>query len=209
MVKTIILLALAIGSISAFRVEKEKESFTCEECVRELRIFGKMVIGAGKVLAEYLKTHWCPAQGDEDCHNQIELEYPKMLDIVVIHFFLDGAIFVCQAEGICPVLEVQEVSSLSVPEAKEYTCQECVAGMEYVERLMKDPLFVDQMVLRLEQTYCFLAENEAQCKKDVQTYFPSMHATVVNHFLVPVDICAQQPVCGGDGPPTKPPTTHK
>ena len=74
-----------------------------------------------------------------------------MLDIVVLHFFMDEAIERCQAMGIC------DVKSVLVPEEREFTCQECIQGMEYVEALMKDPLFVDMMVLRLEQVLYFLA----------------------------------------------------
>merc|ERR1712043_15231 len=102
----------------------------------------------GQQIAEYLRTHWCPTQNDPDCHGNIELVYPKMLDIVIVHFFLDGAIQMGQAEGIC------DVKSVLVPEEREFTC------LEYIEALLKDPLFIDQMVVRIDQTYCFLADNE-------------------------------------------------
>ena len=68
-----------------------------------------------------------------------------MLDIVILHFFMDGAIQVCQAEGIC------DVKSVLVPEEREFTCQECIQGLEYIEALLKDPLFIDQMIVRIEE----------------------------------------------------------
>merc|ERR1712241_1051453 len=200
MFRALIFTALAIGSISAFSIANPKEEFTCEECVTEIRKFGRNVIQNGEFIGEYLRTHWCPTQNDPNCHNNIELEYPKMLDIVVLHFFMDGAIQMCQAEGIC------DVKSVLVPEEREFTCAECIQGLEYIEALMKDPLFIDQMVVRIEQTYCFLADNEEQCKRDVKAYFPSMHIMAMEHFLVPVDICARTPMCGA---PTRPPPSDK
>ena len=77
-----------------------------------------------------------------------------MLGLVVLHFFVDGAVGLCQAEGIC---EVRDVTAMASQKTREFTCQECIQGMEYVEALMKDPLFVDMMVLRLEQVLYFLA----------------------------------------------------
>ena len=68
-----------------------------------------------------------------------------MLDVVVLHFFMDGAIERCQAMGLC------DVKSVLVPEEREFTCQECIQGGEYIEAILKDPLFIDQAVLRLEE----------------------------------------------------------
>merc|ERR1719186_2500711 len=102
--------------------------------------------------------------------------------------------FTCEMEGVCPVKETREALWMT-PSVREYTCEECIQGMNYVEALMKDPLFMDMMVLRLKQSYCYLQDNEAKCQADVEEFFPSMHSAVVNHFLNPVDICAGQPAC--------------
>merc|ERR1711994_205106 len=183
MFRALIFAALAFGSISAFSIANPKEEFTCQECAREMGLFGRTVIQNGEYIGEYLRTHWCPTQNDPNCHNNIELEYPTMLDIVVLHFFMDGAIDRCQAMGIC------DVKSVLVPEEREFTCQECIQVGEYIETILKDPFFIDAAVLRLEQTYCFLMDNEEQCKRDVKAYFPSMHMMAVEHFMIPVDLC--------------------
>merc|ERR1711997_1244915 len=188
MFKSFFLFALSVGCISAFNVRNLREEFTCEECVYELRVFSRTVFESNDDIAAYVRDHWCPAvlPNDPTCQNHIETEYPKMLDDVVLHFFLD----------------------VSHKRPREYTCQECIQGMEYIEKVMKDPLFVDQMVYRLKTNYCFInAADYNQCVSDVTAYFPSMHRMAANHFLNPVDMCNDYLLDHVCAPPTEAPTT--
>merc|ERR1711890_179325 len=90
-----LILAVAIATTHAASFQSHlsvgKEEFTCEECVRELAVFGRMCIKAGPELVEYLQIAWCPAQ-HTGCDGGIQNAYPRMLDNIIIHFFLDGAI---------------------------------------------------------------------------------------------------------------------
>merc|ERR1712165_455913 len=205
MFKSFILLAL-----SAFNVRNLREEFTCQECVYELRVFSRTVFESNDDIAAYVRDHWCPAvlTNDPSCHNHIETEYPKMLDDVILHFFLDGALSWCQAEGICGVGATVDLLDISHKRPREYTCQECIQGMEYIERLMKDPLFVDEMVYRLKTNYCFInAADYNQCISDATAYFPSMHRMAANHYLNPVDMCNDYLLDHVCAPPTEAPTT--
>jgi len=202
MFKALISFALGISSICAFSIANPRDEFTCQECVRELRDWGKLVITSNDDIGAYLQTHWCPSvvPNDDTCVNDIALAYPMMADSIVVHFFIDGAIEMCTAEGICQAKDLPDL--LHLPAQREYTCQECVQGLEFIAALLGDPLFVDQMVLRLKTHYCFLQENEAQCQRDVEAYFPSLHRMAINHFMIPVDICTENlGVCGGTEPP--------
>ena len=38
--------------------------------------------------------------------------------------------------------------------APRFTCDECVEGMEFVEAYMRDPLWVAEYTLYLEQNFC-------------------------------------------------------
>merc|ERR1712203_917152 len=109
MFKALISFALGISSICAFSIAKPREEFTCQECVRELREWGKLVIQSNDDIGAYLQTHWCPSvvPNDSTCHNDIELAYPMMADSIVVHFFIDGAIEMCTAEGICQAKDFQ------------------------------------------------------------------------------------------------------
>merc|ERR1719309_1204594 len=80
--------------------------FTCSECVDEMH--------------PYLQNNYCPTLDDApDCEEHLAMYYPYMLSAIVNHYFVDGAIHVCQTMGIC--------------EARRYTCKECVQGLEWVE----------------------------------------------------------------------------
>ena len=62
-------------------------------------------------LKAYLSSHWCPAEDADapNCPDQVGFwtaEYTKMLDIVVVHFFLDGAIQMCQAEQVLSLIHI-------------------------------------------------------------------------------------------------------
>jgi hypothetical protein len=86
--------------------------------------------------------------------------------------------------------------------AKRYTCDECIYGLEYVERYLEDDIMINEMVVYLEQQFC-LSSWEG-CKEGVPEHFPHMHRMAMDKFFIPTEICMQEPVCGAS-PPTKPP----
>merc|ERR1712179_718518 len=52
------------------------------------------------------------------CEDSLSKYYVGMLFGVVEHYFVDGALHVCQTAGTCS--------------AREYTCDECIQGLEWV-----------------------------------------------------------------------------
>jgi len=59
---------------------------------------------------------------------------------VVEHYFVDGGLHVCQTAGTC--------------QAREYTCEECVQGLQWVEAYLEDPIMVAEFRIYLEQNFC-------------------------------------------------------
>ena len=64
-----------------------------------------------------------------------------------------------------------------------FTCAECVEGMEFVEAYMRDPLWVAEYTLYLEQNYC--VGMKPQCVDLVYNHFPPMHTMAMDQFWVP------------------------
>ena len=46
-----------------------------------------------------------------------------------------------------------------------FTCEECVEGMEFVEAYMRDPLWVAEYTLYLEQNFC--VHDQVSAKKAI------------------------------------------
>ena len=64
-----------------------------------------------------------------------------------------------------------------------FTCEECVEGMSWVEAYMKDPLWVAEYTLYLEQNYC--VGEKPNCIDLVYTHFPPMHTMAMEQFWIP------------------------
>merc|ERR1711971_139044 len=90
--------------------------------------------------------------------------------------------------------------------AKEYTCDECIQGLEWVEAYIEDPIMIAEYVIYLEQNFCMSGGHHDQdkCKRLVVEHFANMHMMAMEKFFIPTEICMSEPVCGAD-PPTKPP----
>merc|ERR1712233_247091 len=88
---------------------------------------------------------------------------------------------------------------MGICEAKRYTCEECVEGLDWVKAYMMDPIMISEYVIYLEQNFCL--DEWENCKENVFKHFPSMHMMAMEKFMIPVEICNQEPVCGAD-PPT-------
>ena len=64
-----------------------------------------------------------------------------------------------------------------------FTCDECVEGMEFVEAYMRDPLWVAEYTLYLEQNFCVGLDRH--CVDLVYTHFPPMHTMAMDQFWIP------------------------
>merc|ERR1711936_678761 len=164
--------------------------FTCHECTDEMHKLGYMVKYAAEDIMEYLTANYCPTLPEDShaCDHDISRWYVGMLYSVVNHFFVDGAVHVCQTMGVC--------------DAREYTCEECVQGLEWVEAYLEDPIMTAEFVVYLQQNFC--TNDMRRCHENVAAHFPAMHAMAMEKFFIPREICNQEPVCTGEQP-TKPP----
>ena len=107
-----------------------------------------------------------------------------------------------------------------------FTCDECVEGMEFVEAYMRDPLWVAEYTLYLEQNFCvhdqvskhqttiqaclikYHFQGDMKCVDMVKTHFPPMHEIAMGAFD-PQGVCdADFAVCGATHHPTEPHPTR-
>merc|ERR1739842_27428 len=170
--------------------------FSCHECTDEMHKLGFMVKYAAKDIMEYLTANYCPTLPEDShaCEHDISRWYVGMLYTVVNHYFVDGAVHVCQTMGVC--------------DAREYTCEECVQGLEWVEAYLEDPIMIAEFVVYLQQNFC--TSDMHHCHENIATHFPPMHDMAMEKFFIPTEICNQEPVCTGEEPtkpnhPTRPP----
>merc|ERR1712007_91619 len=147
--------------------------FTCEECVREMHGLAAMVKMGAIPIHDYLRDNYCPTLDSTAAQ----------------HFCEDGGLHVCQTAGTC--------------QAREYTCEECVQGLQWVEAYLEDPIMVAEFRIYLEQNFCLSGGEWEDCKQLVEEHFTAMHNMAMEKFFIPQEICNQEPVCGGS--PTFPP----
>merc|ERR1711874_196058 len=170
-------LALLLPLIAAASAAPEAR-FSCEECVREMHGLAAMVKMGAIPIHDYIRDNYCPTldstAAQHFCEDSLSKYYVGMLFAVVEHWFVDGALHVCQTAGTC--------------DAREYTCDECIQGLEWVE-------------VYLEQNFCLSDWDD--CKQLVEEHFTGMHTMAMEKFFIPTEICMQEPVCGGS--PTMPP----
>eukprot|EP00091_Calanus_sinicus_P003068 TRINITY_DN1321_c0_g1_i1.p1 TRINITY_DN1321_c0_g1~~TRINITY_DN1321_c0_g1_i1.p1 ORF type:complete len:214 (-),score=92.24 TRINITY_DN1321_c0_g1_i1:77-670(-) len=180
----LLLLTACVGALGA-----PDTRFSCAECVDEMHKLGWLIKLGAEDIQSYLLANYCPTVEEQEfCQEHLAQYYVGMLFSIVNHYFVDGAVHVCQTMGVC--------------DARRYTCEECVEGLEWVKAFMLDPIMVAEYTIYLEQNFC-LSDWE-NCKEGVKEYFPAMHNMAMEKFLIPVEICNNEPVCGAD-PPTKPP----
>jgi len=185
--KSALLLAFALASASA----APDPRFSCSECVEEMRGLGHLVKMGAVPIHDYIRDNYCPTleHHQADCEKSLSKYYVGMLFAIVEHYFMDGAVHICQTGGACDA-------------AKEYTCEECIQGLEWVEAYIEDPIMIAEYVIYLEQNFCL--DDWEDCKHLVVEHFANMHNMAMEKFFIPTEICMTEPVCGAD-PPTKPP----
>merc|ERR1711894_817057 len=102
----------------------------CEECMAEMHVLGRIVKMSAAEIEEYLNDN-----------------YVAMLQMIVNHFFVDGAGHICLAWGVCQPKEVAALIGNKQP--RPFTCPECVEGMEMVQAYMTDPLWISEYTVYL------------------------------------------------------------
>merc|ERR1719186_1350298 len=140
----VIAATLLIAFLTSTGSEARSPRFRCSECVGEMHDLGWMAKVYEKPMMEYLQANYCPTLQDPTyCEHNVFQYYPIMLRQIMDHFIIDNAVHICQMMGECDAKEV-----------KEYTCEECIYGLEYVERYLKDEIMINEMVVYLEQNLC-------------------------------------------------------
>merc|ERR1712203_178402 len=151
-------LALLLPLIAAASAAPEQR-FSCEECVREMHGLAAMVKMGAIPIHDYIRDNYCPTldstAAQHFCEVSLSKYYVGMLFAVVEHWFVDGALHVCQTSGTCS--------------AREYTCDECVQGLEWVEMYLEDPIMIAEFRIYLEQNFCLSDWDD--CKQLVEEHF--------------------------------------
>ena len=77
--------------------------FSCSECREEMHKLGGMVKYGAKDIADYLTANYCPTlpADSEACEHDLSRHYVGMLYTIVNHYFVDGAVHICQTMGVC------------------------------------------------------------------------------------------------------------
>merc|ERR1711973_515994 len=184
--KTLIAFSLAfVGILGA-----PESKFSCSECVAEMHNLGRLIHEAGPTIEQYLADNYCPTLDDDHhgtCQTDLTHGYLMMLGAIVNHFFVDGAVHICQTMGVCDAW------------GRRFTCEECVQGLEWVEAYMEDPIQVAEYTLYLAQNFC--TSDHPLCPDIIAEHFPPMHYMAMEKFMIPQDICNSQPVCTGQDSP--------
>merc|ERR1712116_61594 len=132
-------LALLLPLIAAAAAAPEQR-FLCSECVREMHGLAAMVKMGAIPIHDYIRDNYCPTldstAAQHFCEDSLSKYYVGMLFAVVEHWFVDGALHVCQTAGTC--------------DAREYTCDECIQGLEWVEAYLEDPIMIAEFFIPTE-----------------------------------------------------------
>merc|ERR1711976_648213 len=70
-------------------------------------------------MEEYLKANYCPTLPEEhqgQCEQNLADNYVAMLQMIVNHFFVDGAGHICLAWGVCQPREVAALIGTNSPD---------------------------------------------------------------------------------------------
>merc|ERR1712116_51963 len=138
--------AVLLLSVLASAFAAPDTRFLCSECVDEMHNLGFLVRAGAHDIRDYLAANYCPtleANQQDFCIEKLARYYIGMLDAIVHHYFMDGAVHVCQTMGVCDAFR-----------SGRYTCEECVQGLEWVENYIEDPIMIAEYVVYLEQNFC-------------------------------------------------------
>merc|ERR1712233_282039 len=155
--------------------------FSCEECVREMHGLAAMVKMGAIPIHDYIRDNYCPTLDSTAAQHfredSLSKYYVGMLFGVVEHYFVDGALHVCQTAGTCS--------------AREYTCDECIQGLEWVEMYLEDPIMIAEFRIYLEQNFCLSDWDD--CKELVEEVPPFHRNPLISrmfrHFWTQIKKC--------------------
>merc|ERR1712198_194395 len=126
--------AVLLLSVLASALAAPETRFLCSECVDEMHNLGFLVKAGSRDIRDYLAANYCPTVEEsqqEFCIEKLARYYIGMLDAIVHHYFMDGAVHICQTMGVCDAMR-----------SGRYTCKECVQGLEWVEAYIEDPIMI-------------------------------------------------------------------
>ena len=192
------ILVLLTCLLSLTAGQPSQATISCPECISEMHSLGQLVKLGSNTIQEFLISHYCPGLASgEHCEDLLVRHYVPMLELVVQHYFVDGAEHICRAWGVC-----------GGETERGYTCSECVEGLDWVGGYLTDPLWVSEYSLYLQDNYCPGQPLSSQCVDLVRQHFPPMTALTVSSLWRPDYLCHLQGVCSDttDSPPTPGPT---
>merc|ERR1711872_213015 len=158
----------------------QDDGIRCGECIMEMHRFGGIIHAEAHVLADYLADNYCPTieeEHQEGCPGHLAQHYPDMLGAVVHRFISsdEGARHMCTTMGACH------------PKQRAFTCDECIAGMEWIEAYLEDPIFQAEALLYLEHNWCDPHHHGEHCIETLQRHFIPMHVMVMEKYMIPTD----------------------
>merc|ERR1739845_265500 len=172
-----------LSSLVVAVVLGQDDGIRCGECIMEMHRFGGIIHAEAHVLADYLADNYCPT---------IEEEHQ---------------------EG-CPGHLAQHYPDMLGAVVHRFiSSDEGVAGMEWIEAYLEDPIFQAEALLYLEHNWCDPHHHGEHCIETLQRHFIPMHVMVMEKYMIPTDICNTQfAACNPDWTtrhPTHPPhSTH-
>ena len=195
---TEMLLLLLLSLLSLTAGQLSEPTISCSECLSEMESLGELVSQGSHTIQQFLISNYCPGlAGTEECEDLLVKNYVPMLELVVQHYFVQGANHICSAWGVCG----------GEGRGGAYTCSECVEGLEWVGGYLTDPLWVAEYSLYLQDNFCPSQAQPGQCEELVRLHFPPMTELTVSHFWRPDYLCHLQGVCSSTtASPTAPPT---
>merc|ERR1711928_289360 len=100
--------------LAAAALAAPEARFSCSECVDEMHKQGWMVKMGAVPIHDYVAANYCPTLGEDQgwCEEALSRYYVGMLFVI-----LEGLVML-----------------------KEYTCDECIQGLEWVEAYIEDPV---------------------------------------------------------------------
>merc|ERR1712168_640761 len=90
--------AVLLLSVLASALAAPETRFLCSECVDEMHNLGFLVRAGAHDIRDYLAANYCPtveANQQDFCVEKLARYYIGMLDAIVHHYFMDGAVHIC------------------------------------------------------------------------------------------------------------------
>ena len=96
----LISLVLSLSALTAGAASQS--TISCDECITEMEGLGHLVKLGAQTIEDYLVGNYCPGLASpQDCELQLAGNYVPLLELVVNHYFVEGARHICQAPDIC------------------------------------------------------------------------------------------------------------